>query len=69
MVQACKRSYLLNLMEWKGLQMKEQTGNKKMQKCNKGYPRLLVIEMFFPDNPDADIKFIKKLRTFTVNKT
>lgn len=69
MIQAWKRSYLPNLMEGKGLQMKEKTGNKKMQKCNKGYPVLLVVEVFFPDNPDANIKFIKKLRTFAVNKT
>lgn len=38
--QACKRPYLLKLMEGKGLQMKEQIGNKKMQKCTKGYPAL-----------------------------
>lgn len=35
--QACKRPYSLNLMERKGLQMKEQIRNKKVQKRNKGY--------------------------------
>lgn len=56
-------------MEGKGLKTKEKTANKKMQKCSKGYPGLLVVEVFFPDNPDADIKFIKNLRSFTINKT
>lgn len=31
----------------------------------------LVVELVFPDNPDGDLRLMKKVRltTFTVNKT
>lgn len=69
-IQACKGSYLLNLMEGvKDYRWKNKLEIKRYKNATKNIQDCSAVEMAFPDNPDADIKFIKKLRTFTVNKT